>query len=125
MKLPRFGRLFSGAGDDVEWIDYDMKEENWWEEEERTKKEADLRRGHWVVSVQLTAAEEQEWQDIKYNNDLYNAEEKTENGKTWMDWVFKDANIEAKFNALRKRNKTMMTLRIMLCVVLHLRSTTW
>ena len=125
MKLPRFGRCFSGAGDDDEWTDYDMKEENWWEKEERTKREADIRRGSWVVSAQLTAAEEQEWQDIKYNNNYYNAEEKTENGKTWMDWVFKDANIEAKFNALKKRNKTMMALRIMLCVVLHLRSTTW
>ena len=108
MKLPRFGRFFSGAGDDDEWRDYDMKENNWWEKEERTKREAreaDIARGHWVVSAQLTAAEEQEWQDIKYNNDLYNAEEKTENGKTWMDWVFKDANIEAKFNALKKETR--------------------
>ena len=124
MKLPRFGRFLSGAGGDEEWKDYDMKEENWWEEEERTKREADIRRGSWVVSAQLTAAEEQEWEDIKYNNKYYNAEEKTENGQIWTVYVFKDADIEARFDALGKINKTTMALRIMLCAVLHLRSTT-
>ena len=104
MKLPRFGRFLSGAGGDEEWKDYDMKDDNWREKDERTKRE-DIARGHWVVSAQLTAAEEQEWQDIKYNNDLYNAEVKTENGETWTDYVFKDANIEAEFNALDKKKK--------------------
>ena len=106
MKLPRFGRFFSGAGDDDEWRDYDMKEENWWEKEESTKREAreaDIARGHWVVSDQLTQEEEEAWQDIKHNIKYYNAEEKTENGQIWTVHVFKDADIEAKFDALEKK----------------------
>ena len=106
----------SGAGGDEEWKDYEMKEENWWEKEERTKREADIARGHWVVSDQLTQAEEEAWQDIKHNNDYYNAEEKTEHGKTWMDWVFKDANIEAEFDALDKKKKEYdATINYALC----------
>ena len=111
MKLPRFGRLFNGAGGDDEWRDYTMKEgdqwyaENWWEEEERTKREADIKRGSWVVSAQLTQEEEQEWREFKYNNNYYNSEEKTENGETWTENVFKNANIEAKFNALDKKKQ--------------------
>ena len=103
MRLPRFGRFLSGAGGDG-WIDY-HSQENWWEKEERTKREADISRGSWVVSDPLTPAEEQEWREIKYNNDYYNAEEKTENEQTWTEYVFKDTEIEAKFNALAKKKK--------------------
>ena len=119
MKLPRFGRFLSGAGGDNEYKEYTPEEreqwndeewkrrrtENWWEKEERTKREADIKRAKWVVSDPLTPEEEQKWEHLKYNNDLYTAEEKTEKGKTWKVWVFKDANIEAEFNALDKKKK--------------------
>ncbi len=124
MRLPRFGRFLSGAGGD-EWIDYSQYSgENWWEKEERTKREADIRRGSWVVSDPLTPEEEEEWQDIKYNFDYYDTEEKTENEQTWTEYVFKDTEMKAKFNALGKRSKTIMTLKFMFCVVLRLRGTT-
>ena len=86
MKLPRFGRFLSGAGGDNEYKEYTPEErkqwndeeskrrktENWWEKEER-KREADIRRGNWVVSDPLTPEEEQKWQEFKHNNDYYKA----------------------------------------------------
>ena len=102
MRLPRFGRFLSGAGGDG-WIDY--SQESWWETEERTKREEDIARGFWVVSDPLTQKEDEEWRDMKYNLDYYNVVEKTENEQTWMDYVFKDTEIEAKFKALEKKKK--------------------
>ena len=105
MRLPRFGRFLSGAGGDG-WVDYSQHpEENWWEKEERTKRQADILRGHWVVSDPLTPEEEEEWRDIKYNLDYYDTEEKTENEQTWTEYVFKDTEMKAKFLALEKKKQ--------------------
>ena len=119
MRLRRFGRFLSGAGGDdaykeytpeerEQWYEEERRRRNkeWWREEEaRTKREEDIARGYWVVSDPLTPEEEEEWQDMKYNSDYYNIVEKTENEQTWTEYVFKDKEIEAKFDALEKKEK--------------------
>jgi hypothetical protein len=115
MGLPRFGRFMRGGGGEWEnytqvqmdeWYEQQRMERDrqwWWEEEARTKREEDIARGHWEISDNLTPEETEEWERLKFNNDLYNAVDKTGNGQTWKDSVFKDAENEARFQVLDKK----------------------
>ena len=114
MRLPRFGRFLSGAG----WVDYSQHpEENWWEKEERTKRQADILRGHWVVSPSLTPEEEEEWKRLKYEYDLYEEVEETDsNGRTGKVWAFKDTENASNFEVLNdKKDKHEGSLNYATC----------
>ena len=115
MRLPRFGRFLNGAGGDG-WIDY-HSQENWWEKEEREKRDADIRRGSWVVSDPLTPEEEEEWKRIKYDYDLYEEVEETNGyGKTRKVWALKDPGNASKFGVLSdKKDKHEGSLNYATC----------
>ena len=119
MRLPRFGRFLSGAGGD-EWIDY--SQENWWEKEERTKREADISRGSWVVSPALTPEEEEEWKRLQYDYDLYEEVEETDsNGRTGKVWAFKDPDSASNFEGLNdKKDKHEGSLNYYTFIVRYL-----
>ena len=131
MRLPRFQR-FLGRGE-REWTDWTQEEwdewrrrnneeweeqerrrnEEWWAEETRRrdaeasrKREEDITRGHWVVSPELTDAEDQEWRELRYDRDLWIEVEKTdENGKPWKEWEITDPEIKARFTTLDKKRQ--------------------
>ena len=116
MRLPRFKRFLGcGEGDRMEYTQAEWEEffeeerrrnnDEWWAEEERKKKEEDIRRGHWVVSPQLTVWEQREWEDLRYDNSLWGKVQKTDGDQTWEEWDITDPNIKARYDVLNKKRQ--------------------